>query len=248
MTNILVLPDIHGRNFWKKPIANKDKFDHIVFLGDYFDPYPSENISYEDSLNNFKDILSSFTEEELDPDVGKVELLIGNHDYAYIEEDTEVSRYSRQHAKQFREILTKLLQNNQLVLNTWITIKNTTYLFTHAGIHYEWYLENPELCDLNTPGIIKYSLKEILQNYGLSERINMVGIRRGGFYNSGGPLWCDVLDFINMQKFSPYYQIFGHSQVKFPIDNIHIEKYEKFACLDCKKAFIIDEKGIREYD
>ena len=51
-----------------------------------------------------------------------------------------------------------------------------------------------------------------------------------------------------MQKFSPYYQIFGHSQVKFPIDNTHIEKCEKFACLDCKKAFIIDEKGIRKYD
>ena len=37
MTKILIIPDVHGRNFWKEPCNNwKGK---IVFLGDYHDPY-----------------------------------------------------------------------------------------------------------------------------------------------------------------------------------------------------------------
>lgn len=76
MTNILVLPDIHGRTFWKEPLKYKDKFDHIIFLGDYFDPYPSEGITPEEAVNNFKEILKIFTEDEI---YGKVEFLLGNH-------------------------------------------------------------------------------------------------------------------------------------------------------------------------
>lgn len=76
MTNILVLPDIHGRTFWKESLKYKDKFDHIIFLGDYFDPYPSEGITPEEAVNNFKEILKTFTEDEIEC---KVEFLLGNH-------------------------------------------------------------------------------------------------------------------------------------------------------------------------
>ena len=55
MTNILVIPDLHGRTFWKEPIAHKEDFDHIVFLGDYFDPYHWESINQQDAIENFKD-------------------------------------------------------------------------------------------------------------------------------------------------------------------------------------------------
>ena len=37
---ILVIPDVHGRRFWKRPLERYiKKVDKIVFLGDYFDPY-----------------------------------------------------------------------------------------------------------------------------------------------------------------------------------------------------------------
>lgn len=45
MTKILIIPDLHGRSFWKEPCNNwKDK---IIFLGDYHDPYgePDKAIS-----------------------------------------------------------------------------------------------------------------------------------------------------------------------------------------------------------
>ena len=39
---ILVLPDIHGRHFWKEPCNNIETYDKVVFLGDYLDPYDFE--------------------------------------------------------------------------------------------------------------------------------------------------------------------------------------------------------------
>ena len=36
----LIIPDVHGRSFWKKAIKKHfDECDHVVFLGDYIDPY-----------------------------------------------------------------------------------------------------------------------------------------------------------------------------------------------------------------
>ena len=40
MSRIIVVPDVHGRTFWREVLNNtKDK---IVFLGDYLDPYKYE--------------------------------------------------------------------------------------------------------------------------------------------------------------------------------------------------------------
>ena len=38
----LIIPDVHGRDFWKDA-ANRFP-GNIVFLGDYLDPYPLEEI------------------------------------------------------------------------------------------------------------------------------------------------------------------------------------------------------------
>ena len=253
MTNILVLPDIHGRTFWKEPLKYKDKFDHIIFLGDYFDPYPSEGITPEEAVNNFKEILKTFTEDEIDGISSKVEFLLGNHDAHYIIPDTPISsRYCRNKETQKNIInLFKYLQlHHQLILNTWITIENTTYLFTHAGINKEWFDSNSQVCDINTPGLIKqYSIP----NNWVS--IAQVGRIRGGF-GAGGPLWDDVREFVNQPKFSLYYQIFGHTQLNDWVNKDKIKEMNKgkevscedFACLDCRQAFVIDEKGIQPFN
>lgn len=253
MTNILVLPDIHGRTFWQEPLKYKDKFDHIIFLGDYFDPYPNEVITPHEAVENFKNILQVFTEEEINGVDGKVEFLMGNHDAHYIIPEAPISsRYCRN--KEVKQDIINLLSylklHHQLILNTWITIKDTTYLFTHAGINKDWFDNNPQVCDINTPGLIKQH--EIPNNWS---DISTVGSIRGGI-GSGGPLWDDVREFINQPKFSPYYQIFGHTQLGDWVNKDKIKEMNKgkevncedFACLDCRKAFVIDEKGIQEFD
>lgn len=68
---ILIIPDVHGRKFWREYI--NDEFDHIIFLGDYLDPYPGEATA-EEALQEFKDIVN-FKNSNLE----KVTLLIGNH-------------------------------------------------------------------------------------------------------------------------------------------------------------------------
>ena len=58
MNKILIIPDVHGRIFWKKAIELIDIVDKVVFLGDYLDPYSHENISKKQAIDNFNEILS----------------------------------------------------------------------------------------------------------------------------------------------------------------------------------------------
>ena len=54
MDKILVVPDVHGRMFWKKVI---DSNLLVIFLGDYTDPYGYEGISKTQVINNFKEVI-----------------------------------------------------------------------------------------------------------------------------------------------------------------------------------------------
>ena len=51
MGKILIIPDTHGRRFWKDPCLNhKNEFEKIVFLGDFVSPYPDEGITNEAAI------------------------------------------------------------------------------------------------------------------------------------------------------------------------------------------------------
>ena len=76
---ILVIPDIHGRTFWKEAVDEHPSLP-VVFLGDYLDPYARENITPEEALANFKDIIA-FKKANMD----RVTLLIGNHEIHYLD-------------------------------------------------------------------------------------------------------------------------------------------------------------------
>ena len=79
MGKILIIGDMHGRQFWKDACLNhKNEFEKIVFLGDYVSPYPYEEISNNEAIGVFEDVLK-FKKENQD----KVVLLIGNHDLSY---------------------------------------------------------------------------------------------------------------------------------------------------------------------
>lgn len=74
MSKILIIPDVHGRTFWRVAEEVINEMDKVVFLGDYLDPYPEENITPDDALNEFCKIL-----EFKNKYPEKVVLLIGNH-------------------------------------------------------------------------------------------------------------------------------------------------------------------------
>jgi predicted phosphodiesterase len=50
--NVMIIPDLHGRKFWRKAIAdNIGNVDKVVFLGDYLDPYGDEIEENPDSMD-----------------------------------------------------------------------------------------------------------------------------------------------------------------------------------------------------
>ena len=59
---MIIIPDIHGLNFWKEAVAGREE-GIIVFLGDYLDPYPDDfpdktaDEIWEQTWNNFNDII-----------------------------------------------------------------------------------------------------------------------------------------------------------------------------------------------
>ena len=105
---ILVIPDIHGRTFWLDKTNNISDYDKVIFLGDYLDPYPDENITVKNAIENFKEIIQ-FKKNNMD----KVVLLLGNHDLPYYSQKyyddckpwCGFSRYSRDYADEIKEIL-----------------------------------------------------------------------------------------------------------------------------------------------
>ena len=59
---IVVIPDVHGRDFWKKPVANTP-CDKIIFLGDYVDPYfDEEGVDGQQALRGFYEVLDYYLE------------------------------------------------------------------------------------------------------------------------------------------------------------------------------------------
>ena len=90
--DLLIVPDVHGRTFWREPVMGGD-YAHVVFLGDYTDPYPQEGIDRDTSVEMFREIVE-FAEEHQE----KVTLLLGNHDMHYVSETFDNmargSRYS----------------------------------------------------------------------------------------------------------------------------------------------------------
>lgn len=208
---ILIIPDVHGRDFWMEPCTHIDEFDKVVFLGDYHDPYPLE-VSRNRSRHRLRDKLVPFVEANRD----KVICLFGNHDGNYLVGDM-ADRFDSYH----KDEITTLLKRMRIQL----VYQVDNYLFSHAGVLPAWIEDN--------------NLKiEELNNYCLGHpALNQISPYRGGWENRvGSCIWGDVREYINAYQYTEYYQIFGHTQLE--------KEYicDTFACLDCRKAFVLDTK------
>ena len=109
---MIIIPDIHGRNFWKEAVTGREE-DIIVFLGDYLDPYPHDfpdktaDEIWEQTWNNFNDIIEFKKKHP-----SNVVLLLGNHDLHYIyPKMDDSSRYDYERASQIKEKFNEKSQN-----------------------------------------------------------------------------------------------------------------------------------------
>ncbi|MEO6132662.1 MAG: metallophosphoesterase [Saprospiraceae bacterium] len=124
---LIALGDTHGRPYWKD-IVRYQVYDKIVFIGDYFDT--KEEISAEEQISNFKEICAF---KRTNPD--KVILLLGNHDFHYLDWTSEIyTGFQRQYYDEISALLHEALANG--LLRLCYSFENI--LFTHAGVSKTW--------------------------------------------------------------------------------------------------------------
>ena len=184
---ILIIPDIHGRDFWIEPCSHVDEFDKVIFLGDYHDPYSFE-VSKDTSRHRLRDELVPFVLEHQD----KVVCLFGNHDGNYLVGDM-ADRVDYWHKREIREYMEKM--------NIKLVHREGKYLFSHSGVL-------PTLLETNGLSL------EDLENLPLEHPALMqVSPYRGGWNEAGSCVWGDVREYSASKHIPDIYQIFGHTQL-----------------------------------
>ena len=231
---ILVIPDVHGRAFWKEAVEKRPTLP-IVFLGDYLDPYAHENITPDEALDNFKDIIA-FKQANMD----RVTLLIGNHEIHYLDTFYKFSRKDTLNSEYIHQLMVDNLPLFSIASQA--KMNGKAILFTHAGIIESWWKkyfpDTPtdvmSICNaLNA----KMSNKETLGAF-IDDALMDITKRRGGESEAGSCLWADLDEHKKSKSLNGIYQVFGHTQQK---KNAVIKR--TFADLDCRKAFLITPSG-----
>lgn len=189
---IIAIGDIHGWETWKTIVAKYPE-SHIVFLGDYCDPY----FNTVNLIGNFKEIIE-FKKKNKE----RVTLLLGNHDVHYFHSRAgRGSRYNSFLAAELKEIF---ITNNELFTCAY---EDGTLLFTHAGVIQGWYVtefstEIDHVADrLNNPD--KYHCN--------GDARYQCGPRRGGSDIYSGIFWADRNEII--EPLYGYTHIVGHTRV-----------------------------------
>lgn len=226
---MIILPDIHGRDFWKKAIEQRETGEKVVFLGDYTDPYPDEGIGKEvvpESLRNIIEFKKSYPSE--------VSLLLGNHDLSYVYTELPSCRFDHTRC---REIKNLFLDNKDLFQIGDIQGK---YIFSHSGIHPTWLEEEENYfgkdCTWNE------AVERLNSDWWDSEPnllpdvLNRISWYRGGYDKVGSCIWGDVREFSKV-KSSEVFQIFGHTRSYGEV----IDYERGWAMLDARKPFRLFE-------
>lgn len=222
---LLIVPDVHGRTFWQEPVLQGD-YAHVIFLGDYCDPYPQEGIYPDEAVEIFQKVVD-FASSHAD----STTLLLGNHDMHYVSkvfnDHACGSRYSWSMEEPICEIYNAHKELFTLAMEA--EYEGIRVLFTHAGVSPVWAHENKDLLgevsadNLNALGTTEQGVKAL----------GDVGWMRGGWAKAGGPLWADYDEVAITEHLEGIYQIFGHTQnyERTP----RITRY--VACLDCHRTF-----------
>lgn len=251
----IIVPDVHGRTFWRKDVYDylKNTDDvKIIFLGDYVDPYSYEDISREDAFCVLEEIIE-LKRQYMD----RVVLLIGNHDFHYFNGSIGGCRKDM-----MRKDDLKWLYTDNMDLFEYYHIEvigDVNYLFSHAGFLNSWvYVErgplgiydmfnndedyvSQETLDMINLDLIKtLSFKELFNDRDARLSMDSIGHSRGGM-DVGSFMWADISDHLgNDETIKGCVQIVGHTQQETDPVNLG-----DVICLDCRECFYMFDDGIK---
>jgi predicted MPP superfamily phosphohydrolase len=236
---IISIGDLHGRDYWRELALwdNPDKYDHIVFVGDYVDSFDKSNVEILHNLIKIIEFKKKYPE--------KVILLLGNHDVDYMLATSPAEfahRCTGFRPEAFWD-LKDMFRRNMRLFDVAFQIDN--YIWTHAGIHAGWYeykIEKYiEIGDEN----LAYTLNRLF--WTNHEMIFDNDIHRGGRQKYAGILWADKVLLIT-KPLKGYHQIFGHTAIDsikhYNKKNLsHLDENTSITNIDCNANYdILEEK------
>lgn len=231
-TPIIIVPDVHGRDFWRWTVTHRKEEDSVIFLGDYLDPYEDEWIYWSDAYQGLLDIIALKREN---PE--KVVLLLGNHDLHYLFPNLRGSRYNEYQAEKIRKTFMDNLDCFQMAAEC--EIDGQRYLFTHAGVNKVWAEKYAGLFG-PVEKITAETFNRLMFKDEFVGALGDISSFRWGRDSAGSMVWADVEEFEwSESRISKVIQIFGHTLQDIAprvIDNA-------IYCLDCRRAFLLDASG-----
>lgn len=147
----LVVGDIHGHIEPFKSIYEKEDPDDVIVLGDYFD-------NFHGTDKEIIDCFDTIVRMQKNHKKGKFILLIGNHDFQYLDLTEKYSGKRKSYELTVAMKLDKLVEDHRMQY-IYADILNKT-VYSHAGIMNKWMSENRlftfNLDDLNDIDPRKY--------------------------------------------------------------------------------------------
>ena len=212
---IVALGDTHGRSKWKEIVVEQKDADMIVFIGDYFDAKDG-GYSANRQIENFKEIVQFKRDNP-----SKVVLLIGNHDFHYLNGvDETYSSYQFGYAKEINSVLQPAVDEGLLQM----CYQYSSYFFSHAGLTKTW--SNNNGIDMNN---LEDSVNELFRNDIVKFKFTM-----GDNYSYGGnditqtPIWVRPQSLVK-DMVDDIICIVGHTQVK----GVTVMEEDNLILIDC---------------
>lgn len=250
---ILVIPDVHGRIFWKEPVKQYiDTVDRVLFLGDYLDPYEDEDGMADDIFENMMEIIELKRNNR-----EKVILLKGNHDQHYASERfEELAGGTRMDYQNWNKYHQAFEEHKELFKIAHLeNINGVPYVFSHAGLTLYWLKKvNDNVWHLSDNHISVADPSVIIRINQLDDdgkgqdMLSVIGSYRSWFgEKTGSVLWADIEEHAISHAPKEYglnkvFQVFGHTKLRQGYDKV---EFDNFAMIDSRQCFMINE-GIKE--
>lgn len=216
---IIAIGDIHGRDNWRKIVELEQDSDVIIFLGDYVDSFDVDPLK---QLHNLRDII----EFAVKSTHLEVVLLIGNHDYHYMDNLIYYERYSGFQPRMAPSFAYEYREYSSLFRLAYKDEWNNIY--THAGITKTW-LDKVQIGSTDPKAVVD-SINSLFKNKPNLFAFNQLD--SSGYGNSvlQSPIWVRP-ESLYKDAF-PNFQIVGHTEVAEP-PNMTTALRKGFTVIDC---------------
>ena len=258
MSKILILPDIHGRSFWKEsvdifinefPLDKEENRDNrIIFLGDYVDPYEwIDHVSNEDAYLNLLDLLQTIVDMNA-KHKGTCIMLLGNHDLHYIYDTGEDCRLDYHRYPLYRKIFNTLIESGGIQIAYAAKMRQDSkvnWLFSHAGVQLEWFAHVAETQQWEIKDISAQNMAFMLNTHMTDsmKQLAEVSAYRGGYAQYGSCLWADLEEMKGNNVVSQKSAESGNGEVR----QVFAHTYSSMPYIDERTGIYMIDTGFSSY-